>query len=389
VRMMGRLAHTIRSLRTWPIDSPAIRFGLNGISTAATNIASLVEADISLMLTRDRVRVGDYPVSPPPGMLSAIREMRDWLRERGISGFILAAASAPEDIRALLLQLQALDPEAPLSADALRTLLADRGIHGVSLLPCKPAKNGMQGVDPDEDPAVSIVRLYLRGLRGVGRLNEQGVSPAVLLELTRLVQGIIDLLMEDARKGLALMAGRGAAPYAETHPLHRTILALAMARRLGMQEKALLELGMCALSVDHGLTSVPPEILEKSGSLSGAERAILKRHPHDTIRHLLAAGPLSPALRRRLLVAFELRLGFDRGGYPRPVLWPELHPFTRLIALADGYDALRSVRPWRPARSAAETFAILTKKAGRQYDPMLVEELEDMLRAYRFEDADV
>ena len=71
------------------------------------------------------------------------------------------------------------------------------------------------------------------------------------------------------------------------------------------------------------------------------------------------------------------------------MLWPELHPFTRLIALADGYDALRSVRPWRPARSAAETFAILTKKAGRQYDPMLVEELEDMLRAYRFEDADV
>jgi HD-GYP domain-containing protein (c-di-GMP phosphodiesterase class II) len=156
-----------------------------------------------------------------------------------------------------------------------------------------------------------------------------------------------------------------------------------------MREKELLELGMCALSIDHGLTFVPAEILAKAGALSDDERAVLKRHPHDTIRHFLAAGPLSPALRRHLLVAFELRLGFDRSGYPRPLLWPEQHPFTRVIALADGYDALRSVRPWRPARSAAKTFAVLKKKAGRQYDPMLVEELEDMLKAYRFEDIDV
>lgn len=385
--MMGRLAYTIRSLRTWSIDSPAIRFGLNGISTAASNIVSLSGANVQIVLTQDRIRVGDYPVSPPPGMLAAIRDLRDWLRERGLRGLVLAAAPPPEAIHLLLLHLLELDPEAPLSRDELRQLLAAQGCTSLVLLPCKAAKNGLHGVDPDEDQSVSILRLYLRGLRGVARLNELGVSPAVLLELTRLVQGITDLLMEDSRKALTLMAARGAAPYEQAHPLHRTILALVMARRLGMREKELLELGMCALSVDHGLTAVPDEILNKSGSLSEAERTVLRRHPHDTIRHFLAAGPLSPALRRRLLVAFELRLGFDRGGYPRPLLWPELHPFTRLIALADGYDALRSVRPWRPARSPEDACAVLKKKAGRQYDPMLVEELEDMLRAYRFEDA--
>ncbi len=386
VRMMGRMAHTIRSLRTWPIDSPAIRFGLNGISTAGSNIIALTLEDLKLVLTGDRVRVGDYPVSPPPGML---RELRDWLRERGISGFILHTAPSPEEIQAALVLLMGIDPEAPPPEGELNTRLAAQGMTALSFVPCKPIRSGLAGVDPDEDPSVSILRIYLRGLRGVSRLAEQGSTPAVLLELTRLVQAITDLLMDDARKALALMGGRGAAPYGQTHPLHRTILALVMGRRLGMREGELLELGMCSLSADYGLNRISGEILGLPESpLSPDARAVMQRHPLETVRHLLSAGSLSPALRRRLLVAFELRLGFDRSGYPMPLLWPELHPFTRVIALADGYDALRSARPWRPAHTARQTMEILQRESGRQYDPMLVEELADMLRAYQFEDPD-
>ncbi|MFT5683435.1 MAG: hypothetical protein ACI8RZ_004366 [Myxococcota bacterium] len=389
VRMMGRMAHTIRSLRTWPIESPAIRFGLNGISTAATNIVGLTEGDLKLVLAGDRVRVGDYTVSPPPGMLSAIRELRDWLRERGVSGFIFHTAPSPEEIQAALVLLRAIDPEAPPADGALNARLAAQGMTALSLMPCKPVRSGLSGVDPDEDPSVSILRIYLRGLRGVSRLSEQGSTPAVLLELTRLVQALIDLLMDDARKALALMAGRGAAPYGQTHPLHRTILSLAMGRRLGMREKGLLELGLCALGADYGMNRIPVAIREKTGGrLPPAEFAVMQRHPLETVRHLLSAGPLSPALRRRLLVGFELRMGFDRSGYPQPLLWPELHPFTRVIALTDAYDSLRSVRPWRPARSAPKAMTLLKKGAGRLYDPMLVEELDAMLKAYQFEEAD-
>lgn len=389
VRMMGRMAHTIRSLRTWPIESPAIRFGLNGISAAATNIVGLTEGDLKLVLSGDRVRVGDYTVSPPPGMLSAIRELRGWLRERGVSGFVFHTAPSPDEIQAALVLLREVDPEEPPADGALNAQLAAEGMTGLSLVACKPIRSGLAGVDPDEDPSVSILRIYLRGLRGVARLSEQGSTPAVLLELTRLVQALTDLLMDDARKALALMGGRGSAPYAQAHPLHRTILSLAMGRRLGMREKELLELGMCALAADFGMNRIPAEIREKGGGrLPPEEFKQMQRHPLETLQHLLAAGPLSPALRRRLLVGFELRMGFDRSGYPQPLLWPELHPFTRVIALADAYDALRSVRPWRAARSSAEAMSLLKKGASRQYDPMLVEELDAMLKAYRFEEAD-
>ncbi|MDG1478012.1 MAG: hypothetical protein P8R54_00410 [Myxococcota bacterium] len=389
VRMMGRLAHTIRSLRTWPIDSPAIRFGLNGISAAATNIVGLTEEDLKIVLSGDRVRVGDYIVSPPPGMLSAIRELRDWLRERGVSGFLFHAAPSPHEIQAALVLLRGLDPEEPLEAGVLNSQLAAQGMNGLSMVACKPIRSGLPGVDPDEDPSISILRIYLRGLRGTARLIELGSTPAVILELTRLVQALTDLLMDDARKALVLMGGRGSAPYSQTHPLHRTILALVMGRRLGMREKELLELGMCSLAADFGINRISPTILEKGGGrLTLAEFKQVQRHPLETVQHLLAAGPLSPALRRRLLVGFELRMGFDRSGYPQSLIWPELHPFTRVIALADSYDALRSVRPWRPACTSTEALALLKKGASRQYDPMLVEELDAMLKAYRFEEAD-
>ena len=385
VRMMGRMAHTIRSLRTWPIDSPAIRFGLNGVATAASNICTMA-GEVSLVLAGDRVRVGDYPVSPPPGMLSALRELRDWLRERGITGFTLSGQPGPAEVRAALAVLRELEPGTPPDEEALNEPLVSAGVSSIRFVASRPTKSGLAGVDPDEDPSVSILRLYLRGLRGVARLNEQGSTPAIQLELTRLVQGIIDLLTDDARKALALLGARGAAPSSETHPLHRTILALVMGRRLGMQEKELLELGLCALTADHGIIHVPRAILDKAGSLTPEERTVMQRHPLETVRNLFGAGPLSPALRRRLLVAFELRQGFDRSGYPQPLLWPELHPFSRIICLVDAYEALRSVRPWRPARSAARTMEILGKGASRRYDPMLLEELSDMLKAYRFED---
>jgi HD-GYP domain-containing protein (c-di-GMP phosphodiesterase class II) len=216
----------------------------------------------------------------------------------------------------------------------------------------------------------------------VQRLHEQGPEPAVLLELNRAAQGLVELVLHDPTRAMVLTTGRGVLPYAVTHPIHRLLLAVVAGRRLGMQQKELLELALCALSADLSLYGLPPEILDKPGPLSPAERARVEQHPLQTVAALLSAGELSPALRRRLLVAFELRLGADRSGYPVPLVWPELHPFSRLIAVGDAYDALLSERPWRPAQTPSEALSWLQQQRGLRYDPLMVDELEDLLRTH-------
>ena len=384
VRFVGRMAHTVRSLRTYPIGSPAMRFGLEGMAAAATAIVD-IQGKTRITLDNDRIRVGSYPVNPPPGMLRALRELRSWLRERGVGGIELCSAPTSADIHATLSLLISLKLD-QLDEHQLSGQLISSGVRSLTFVICRPSADG-DGGTLDEDPAVATTRLYLRGIRGVQRLSEQGLVPAVLVELTRLVQGMTDLIIEDPRLMLALLSARGVTPYALSHPLHRTILVLTMGHRIGMQKKDLLELGLCALSADWGLNRLPAALRERAGPLDVDARSLFQRHPLESIQALIKAGSLSPALRRRLLVAFELRLGHDRSGYPAPILWPTLHPFSRMIAVTEAYDALRSVRPWRPALSAERALQTITELSGRRYDPMIVDELSDMLTIYRFEDA--
>ena len=378
IRLVGRLAHTVKSLRTYSINSPAIRFGLEGMASAGAALVAMSEGPVQLRLSGDRVAVGDYPVSPPPGMLEAVRFLRAWLRERGIAGIVLADLPTAEDIKDLLRVLYELDPD-HLEEDEANTALQKLGVQRVRFLACRPGDGDEDG---DEDPAVGALRVYLRAARDVQRLIEQGPEPAVLLELNRAAQGLVDLVLHDPTRAMVLTTGRGVLPYAVTHPIHRLLLAVVAGRRLGMQPRELLELGLCALSADLGLHRLPEGLLSRAAPLTPGERGRMQLHTVQTVAVLLGAGELSPALRRRLLVAFELHLGADRSGYPEPLVWPELHPFSRLIAVVDTYDALVSVRPWRPARTPAEALAILQEQRGKHYDALMVDELEEVLRTH-------
>jgi len=384
IRFIGRLSHTTHSLRTYSINSPAIRFGLEGMATASQSMIAL-DGTTRIKIVGERISVGEFTINPPPGMVEAARRLRSWLRVRGVAAIEVTAPPSADDVLGMLRALSGLDPAVRTveEGDAATALQAE-GVSSFRFVLCPPSDSDDAMLD--EDPAVNTMRRYLRVARGLQRLHEQGPEPAVVLELTRAVQGMVDLVLSDLIRALVLTGDQDVLPYATRHPIHRLILALGCGRRLGMQPRELLEMGLCALIADVPLYNLPPALLEKRGKLSDAERQRVQRVPLDNVQQLLGAGELSPALRRRLLVAFELRLGADRSGYPIPITWPALHPFSRLIAVCGAYDAMISARPWRPAMPPREALSRMRTLRGKRYDALMVDELDEMLNTHLFEE---
>ena len=133
---------------------------------------------------------------------------------------------------------------------------------------------------------------------------------------------------------------------------------------------------------DVGKIGVPEHILMKTGPLDEAEWALMARHP------AIGAGIIgrhnSPLLETARIVALTHHERYDGQGYPRQVRGEDIPLCGRIVAIADVFDALTSVRPYKPAWSVEDTLEFLIGNRGSHFDPRLidlfVEHLPEVLR---------
>jgi HD-GYP domain-containing protein (c-di-GMP phosphodiesterase class II) len=135
---------------------------------------------------------------------------------------------------------------------------------------------------------------------------------------------------------------------------------------LRISEEMVNAIAMAALCHDLGKKEVPKEILNFKGPLGPEERLLIEKHPFFGARLLLdipsveSSNPLLP------VVAYQHHMAANQSGYPKiKERMPKytLHFSSLLVAVVDIYDALRTVRPYRPAWSVAKASTILIKDA--------------------------
>lgn len=160
--------------------------------------------------------------------------------------------------------------------------------------------------------------------------------------------------------------------------LREKVRAGAMLRDLGMGAeltpfmeqqvqslRASGDLHMAGRLADIGALRVPAEIREKPGPLSSAERAEMMRHPEYSEEILLAF----PAFRHLGPVVRSHHERWDGKGYPDGLMGRRIPLASRIIAVADVFDALTSDRPWRNAASFEQALQVIQNGAGTQFDP--------------------
>lgn len=157
--------------------------------------------------------------------------------------------------------------------------------------------------------------------------------------------------------------------YTFVHTINVALLSTALAEEVGMRGDPLLDLTVAAVLHDIGKRMIPKSVLNKEGKLTDDEWKIIQRHPVDGAR-LLYGAPDIPAVAP--IVAFEHHM-YPDGGYPRVAGGWKMHLASRIVQVADVFDALRTDRPYRAGMSLQEALDILQKDAGTRYEHALLE----------------
>lgn len=234
---------------------------------------------------------------------------------------------------------------------------------------------------------------------GTVRLNESRLSPSdlevrPLHDLRRPYSFSLDTLREVSRYGSLHLDGvmaavddlieRGAADPSSSmllatvqnhhevtyyHSVNVCLLSMALGRFAGFERDQMRILGLAALLHDVGRVVVDEAALRNPGRLGNEEWAQVRLHPQEGAATIMAASGAGQEI--AAIVALEHHMRIDGSGYPE-LNGSETHLFSRMVAIADSYDAITSFRPYRPARTPNEALRVLLEGAGTAYDTDLI-----------------
>lgn len=149
------------------------------------------------------------------------------------------------------------------------------------------------------------------------------------------------------------------------------VMSANLARALGWSEARAELLGIAARLHDVGKMGIPDSILLKSGRLEAGE--FTQMQTHTLIGATILSGGRSELLQLAEEIALTHHERWDGTGYPRRLAGSQIPPSGRIVAVADVYDALTQIRPYKKAWSHEEAMKELRAQAGRHFDPEVVD----------------
>src|SRR6185503_15612224 len=164
--------------------------------------------------------------------------------------------------------------------------------------------------------------------------------------------------------------------YTQGHCVRVADIACAIAAVSGIEGQSLFWFRIGALLHDVGKLVVPSEVLNKPGKLTAEEWDLMRSHPSAGVDML--AGIDFPWDVRPLIESHHER--WDGKGYPHGLKETETPLSARILAVADVYDALTSIRSYKAAFTHEEAIEIMRRDVGTAFDPAVFARFEDVMR---------
>jgi len=228
----------------------------------------------------------------------------------------------------------------------------------------------------------NATRVYFLSLTHLKEYTSQKkeLNPKNLLTTKRMIQTLFDHIIENESFLLGMTSIKNHDEYTLSHSLNVCILALGLGRRLGLERKELVELGISAFFHDVGKLDIPLEILNKPGKLDENERQVIETHPYKGVQKLLQLPHMKGLPLQALHVAMEHHCREDDRGYPRYRGKKNISLFSKIVKIVDYYDAITTSRPYRKKSfTPAEAISLMMDKVGKEFDPVLFKVFASMV----------
>jgi HD-GYP domain-containing protein (c-di-GMP phosphodiesterase class II) len=276
-----------------------------------------------------------------------------------------------------------------LSTDAMSderfragTSIMMQGIKSVMCVPMRAAGKTTGVIYVDN---TSILDSFNEGdLRLLAAIGKQ---VGVAIERARLLSDLQDLFVGLIHTLVATIEAKD--PYTKGHSERVTRYALVLARELGLDADTCLAVELVGLLHDVGKIGIPEAILNKAGPLNPEEVGVIRTHPAkgaDIIRNihnidrLVSMDTIVAGVRHH-------HEEFDGSGYPDTLRGEAIPMVSRILTIADTYDAVTSDRPYRKGGDKEKAAREIRENSGSQFDPQCVQAFEITLASGKFEEA--
>jgi HD-GYP domain-containing protein (c-di-GMP phosphodiesterase class II) len=325
-----------------------IRLELPGHSSIGDALKALQEAAAVLTSARSTVvlTVADRTLflgpKPLPHSTLEFNGMVSEMRDRRIDSVTLVPPIEHQDLADLAAVIGGASNDLPVGGTVL---LNERPQESAGLVP---------GPTSDLHCTYAASLEALRALANGARLDTARVAATV--------EGFVGT---PGPAALMLSTVRNQDEAAFYHSVNVCLLSLELGRVLGLGGQVLRHLATGALLHDLGRAMLGETAHRKKGSLSGEDWTRVRLHPQEGAQAILAGS--GPGVESAAAIALEHHARIDGQGYP-DLGGRSLHPLSRIVAVADSYEAITSPRAHRPARPPSEALRILAEGSGTAFD---------------------
>jgi HD-GYP domain-containing protein (c-di-GMP phosphodiesterase class II) len=370
----------LRAVKLYPVENAAVQNALVELTSQTKELLSS-EGELELRMSGEFIFVNQTRLRLDLDNFASFSHLLSLFRASGIGTLTVGGGVAVRDWLIFLSVLQAPGSDDP--SDRFAQLLGKLESAGVTAFTLGPPVEA--GEANKEKAKERAKRTYAQSVAATKELMSSvrmGGSPNIK-KIKRVVQGIVDQILNEETSLIGLTTIRDYDEYTFTHSVNVCIFSVALGKRLGLTKLQLYDLGMAALFHDIGKSRVPQSILNKSGGLTDEEWRLIASHPWLGVLALFQVRGAQELPYRSMIVAHEHHMKRDLTGYPRPVRERQLNMFSKIVAVADGFDAATSRRayqtvPFTPAQVMLE----MRDNPRRGMDPVVVKAFINLTGIY-------
>lgn len=228
--------------------------------------------------------------------------------------------------------------------------------------------------------AKRIFFLGITHLKEIFQKVDKPQDPVSLLTTKRLMQSIFNHIAGNESFVHGLTNIKNFDEYTLNHSVNVCILSISLGKKLGLDRNELVDLGLAAFFHDFGKLDIPKNILVKPGKLDNGERETIEKHTFYGAVRLIDLKRKTHLPLEALNVALEHHESEGKVGYPKLVKKRAMDLFSKIVKVADVFDAMTTSRPYRKINySKEEALSYMIEKGQKEFDPIILKVFIDMM----------
>ncbi|MFL5559939.1 MAG: HD-GYP domain-containing protein [Gemmatimonadaceae bacterium] len=371
----------LRSIKMYPVENAAVQKALQELVNVTGDLMKR-EAELEIKVSGEFIFVNSTRLRLDLDNYASFSHLLSLFRANGVGVLRVHGAPSSRDWLTFLSLMQA--PSKETSSQRLLQLTGK--LEAAKILNFElGAANEAEEEESREKVKEVAKRTYSQSVAVTKELVHSvrvGRSPNIK-KIKRVVQTIVDQILNEETSLMGLTTIRDYDEYTFTHSVNVCIFSVALGRRLGLTKLQLYDLGLAALFHDIGKSRVAVDVLNKAAGLTDDEWRQIAAHPWLgtlTLFHMRGQQELPY---RAMVVAFEHHMKTDQTGYPRPIRKRDMSIYSKVVAVADGFDAATSRRAYQtdPLTPAA-VLQEMRDNPRRGMDPVVVKAFINLLGVY-------